>query len=181
MDPIASLAPFDIEYTIGDRDFVLAARPASVWLKVLLPDQVPLESILPGWTGGGARRHIFWSLARGELTHGDWNDMAMEILEQAAGRKWWQAVNLIVGMKDADNWTTIFGGLMLRGVDADTISLAAWLDAAMALCTEHMDKEERIKFRLTIDTPPVGTDPAKAIDAAEQERAFLALMQSVNG
>lgn len=181
MDALASLAPFDIEYTIAGRDFVLEARPATHWLKILLADQAGLDAVLPGWSGHEAKAHIYRSLVNGSLTRKQWEDMAWEIIGVAAGRRWWQAANLVLGIGTPQNWSMIYGHLVLRGLDPDHISFAAWLDAAVALCTEHMDKDERIKFNLEIDTPPAGVSPQDAIDPLEQERAFLAMMQAVNG
>lgn len=181
VDAVSSLRPFGLEVTIAGADFLVPAKNAGEWLEVLLDGEARLDVIIPGWTGRRSRTHLYRSILSGAFTRKDWDQLILEVLGIAAGRPWWQAMNLINGMKDPANWKMIFGHLLLRGLDPEAVSLAGWLDATYALCTEHMDKNERIKFDLTIDTPPSNMNPEDVIDPAEQERAFLALMAAVGG
>ena len=180
LDPLASLAPFEVEYTIAGQDFTIPAQPASAWLKIVLDDRMKLVDLFPG-QDKSARAHLFRSLASGSLTYKEWEEMTFEVLDMVAGRRWWQAMNLINGMKEPGTWPMIYGQLMLRGLDRDRFWFAAGLVATYALCTARLYKNDRIKFDLTLDTPPAGAKPEDVIDAGEQERAFLALMAAVSG
>lgn len=181
VDALASLRPVAIIVPIGDREFTVAAKPAQDWLEVLLDDEPKLHQIIPGWCEAGCEAWIFRCMMRGTFDIKQWGDLVVKAVGVASGRSWWQAINLILGMKDSQNWHHIFGHLTLRGIDMGRVSLGAWLDATYALCTEGMDQSERIKFNLTLDTPPSTVDPSEAIDPAEQERAFMSLMQAVAG
>lgn len=181
IDPLASLRPVAVIVPIGGRDFTVAAKTAQDWLEILLEDDPKLHEVIPGWCGKDCERWIYRSLMLGTFTMKEWGDSVVAAIGVASGRRWWQAVNLINGMKVPENWSQIFGQLTLRGLNPQQCSLAAWLDATYALCTEGMDKDDRIKFNLTLDTPPAGIDPEEAIDPQEQERAFLALMEAING
>lgn len=178
-DPLASLAPSPVEVEITGHEFVIPAAPAAVWLRIFLDDRPNVDMILPGMAGRECRTVIYRGLMNRTFTVKEWQDMICEVIEVVSGRRWWQAMNFINGMKDPDNWQSIFGHLTLRGVDVNTVSLAAWLDAAYALVTESMSKEDRIKFELAIDTVPDGVSPEEAIDEAAQQRAFMAMMKAV--
>jgi hypothetical protein len=179
VDPFASLGPTDLEVEVAGQDFLIPAAPAAVWLRVFLAAEPNVDMILPGMAGPECRAHLYRALLSGEFTVAEWKQLIWDIIEVTAGRRWWQALNLINGMKEPGTWEQVFGHLMLRGLDIERVSLAAWLDATYALCTEHMDREEKIKFQLAINTVPDEVSPEDAIDEAEQERAFLALMQAV--
>lgn len=179
VDPLASLGISDVIVEVAGQDFVIPAAPARAWLEVFLAPHPNVDMILPGMAGAECRVHLYRSLLKGDFTVEEWKRLLWDIIEVVAGRRWWQALNLINGMKDVGNWEQVFGHLMLRGVDVNAVSLAAWLDATYALCTENMDKEDKIKFQIAIDTVPESVSIDEAIDEAEQERAFMALMQAV--
>jgi hypothetical protein len=178
-DPLASLEPFDLEIEVAGRDFLLPAAPAVDWLRIFLANNPTLDDILPGMAGPQCRAHLYRSMMAGSFTTEEWKQLLLDIIEAVSGRRWWQALNLINAMKEPANWTPVHGHLLLRGIDVRQVSLAAWLDATYALVTENMDKDEKIKFQLAIDTVPDSVSAEDAIDEAEQERAFLAMMQAV--
>jgi len=181
IDPLASLRPVAVIVPIGGRDFTLAAKPAQDWLEVLLDDEPKLHHVIPGWCEPGCEQWIYRSLLLRTFSVKEWGEAVVQAIGVASGRSWWQALNLINGMKDPSNWHQIFGHLTLRGLDVQRVSLGAWLDATYALCVEGMDPDEKIKFNLALDTPPVGANPEDVIDPAEQERAFMSLMAEVTG
>lgn len=180
-DPLASLVPVRVIITIADRDFVVEPKPAQDWLEILLAEEPDIRDIVPGWCGYECHSHLYRSLMNGSFDGEEWGTTVLEVIEVASGRRWWQAINMINAMKLPENWRMIFGQLVLQGLDPRQVSLGAWLDATYALCTQNMDKDDRIKFDLAIDTPPSFVKPEDAIDPAEQERAFMSLMQAVAG
>jgi hypothetical protein len=179
VDPLASLGATDIEVEVAGRDFVIPAAPAAAWLRIFLSPDANMDHILPGMAGPGCRAHLYRALLLGTFSIDEWKQLLWGIIEVVSGRRWWQAMNLINSMKEPGNWESVFGHLLLRGIDVERVSLAAWLDATYALVTENMEKDDRIKFQLAIDTVPEDVSAEDAIDADEQERAFLALMQAV--
>ncbi len=178
-DPLASLEPFDLEVEVAGEVFLLPAAPAVDWLRIFLASNPTLDDVLPGMAGPQCRTHLYRAMMMGQFTTEEWKELLFDIIEAVSGRRWWQALNLINAMKEPVNWTPVHGHLLLRGIDVRQVSLAAWLDATYALVTENMDKDEKIKFQLAIDTVPDNVSPEDAIDEAEQERAFLAMMQAV--
>lgn len=178
-NPLASLEPFSLEVEVAGRDFLIPALPAVDWLRVFLDDNPSVDDILPGMVGPECRSHLYRAMMMGRFSTREWNELLFDIIEAVSGRRWWQALNLINAMKEPENWASVHGHLLLRGIDVRQVSLAAWLDATYALVTENMDKDEKIKFQLAIDTVPDSVSPEEAIDEAEQERAFLAMMQAV--
>lgn len=179
VDPLASLEPFGLEVEVAGRDFLIPALPAVNWLRILLDDSPSIDTILPGLAGPECRTHLYRAMMLGQFSTDEWKTLIWDIIEAVSGRRWWQALNLVNAMKEPDNWSQVFGHLLLRGIDVRQVSFAAWLDATSALVMENMDKDERIKFQLAIDTVPDEVSAEDAIDDAEQERAFLAMMKAV--
>jgi hypothetical protein len=178
-DPLASLGLFDVEVEVAGQVFIIPAAPASTWLRVFLSERPDVDMILPGMAGAECRAHLYRGLLTKTFSVDEWKSLIWDIIEVVSGRRWWQALNLINAMKEPGTWMQVFGHLTLRGVDPDRVSFAAWLDATYALVTEYMDKDERIKFQLAVDQVPDEVGIEDAIDTAEQERAFLAMMQAV--
>lgn len=179
VDPLASLEPFGLEVEVAGRDFLIPAAPALHWLRILLSDSPSIDDILPNMAGPECRAHLYRAIMLGQFSTDEWKNLIWDIVEAVSGRRWWQALNLVNAMKEPDNWSQVFGHLLLRGIDVREVSFAAWLDATYALVTENMDKDEKIKFQLAVDTVPDEVSVEDAIDEAAQERAFLAMMKAV--
>lgn len=172
VDPLASLEIQDIFVTIGGVEYLMEGRPAADWLTQIVTGD--LISILPGWLDEKAEYAILDKLADGSVTPTELDDATLEALSVAAGRPWWWAVTLIGhATGDIHHWSRINGHLMLAGVDARDIPLAAWVDAVYAAYTERIqDNDEYVKFKGQIDTPPT----ADLLDEEEEAEAFLSML-----
>jgi hypothetical protein len=171
-DPTASLAIKDIYVTIGGEEYRMPGRPAADWLKMMLSGDYGL--VMPAWLVEEDAVKVLARLADDEFPIKEVDDAVYDVISVAAGRPWWWAMQLVMyASSDVHHWSRINGRLVLAGVRADRISLAAWVDAVYAIHIERMEAgEEYDKFRAAIDTPPT----ADLLDEDEEAAAFLSMM-----
>lgn len=176
-DFVASLKPFPIEdIVIGGKAYRIPALPAADWLEILLPEQISLWSIVPGFLEPEAEEDVVDLMIDGEYTRDDLEQLVWELVSIASGRDWWTVLYLLGNAKHDQNVGIVKGKLASNGVDASKISLAAWLDAVYVIFAEHMNAEDRQKFNLSLLRPPPGIK--QVIDREVQRRNFAALMAS---
>lgn len=177
-DFVASLRPWSIEnIAIGERLFRIAPLAADAWLEILLPDQVSLWSILPGFLDeADADEYITELMIAGDLDRDEYEELVWEVVGIAAGREWWTTLHLLGNAKAEAHAPLVRGTLALQGVDATRISLAAFLDAIYMIFIQNMTEANRQRFDMMLDLAPPGVK--KRIDPARQRRNFEALMGS---
>jgi len=175
VDPLASLRIAPCVTTIAGHDFVIEGHCAADWITMILGGT--LHQVIPGWFQAEDDELILTNMILdGDVTNEELNTITLEVMGIAAGRAAWWAINLI-GMVASDNsvWATINGRLLLGGVRADEVSLAAWIDACYSCIVDSIDdKDQRFQFDSQVETPP----PDMAIDEEEEGAAFMALMGS---
>lgn len=142
-DPRPSLGPVDITVTAGPATVTIPASPAAVWLDALLdPDNITisgddattvkasliLDRVLLAMAGSDFVTAVFEAVACGDSEPDALDQVARDMLTEAAGRPWYEVVNLCVVL--IASWDSAGGIIALRGLDAGRMSLAAWLDGA---------------------------------------------------
>jgi len=147
-DPRASLSPTEITVTAGPATATIPASPAAVWLDALLdPDNIVVEDdrgtvrasrildrVLRTLAGDRFIGDVFGAIAAGDCDYGVLDDAAQDLLSEASGRPWFEVVNLCVVI--TASWKQVGGLLVLRGLDPERLSLAAWLDGAHQVLRE---------------------------------------------
>lgn len=175
-DALAALRIWALEVDLAGDTFTVPPRPAVEWFLAILDEDVPLP-LIPGLMDPAAEERIGNLLLDGDITPDDIVTRSRELLTAAAGRPWWEADRLI--RSSGASWHIIGGELTRLGVDLNTVSLAAALNAIYVICTRTMDEKERNKFDIDLRMPPVGVEGVKAEDLYDQraaESAFAALM-----
>jgi hypothetical protein len=175
-DPAASLSLFAIDFTMGGRDFTLPAHPAARWLEVLLANDLSLlvTAEPEGLIDPDSSYAIDVMLLDGSVDMDDYRGALFDVLGAVAGRDWWEAVGLVGAVAVESNWSRINGQLVRAGIDAGEVPLAAWLDAALSLCTEHMDEKQLGRFLGHLQTPPVEV----GIDEEREGASFLSMLNA---
>lgn len=171
-DPYASLDSYDITVSFADREWVVPAMPADKWLKLLWADPFEPDAIFPDLAD--AAEEVFEGVLEGTVPPDDIFNVAMEILEEASGYRWWFTLRLTTGIKVL--WPRLGGMLMLRGIHAQDMSLGAWCTAAYALCVEHLQPSRAYTFTSVLNDPPPGIEDPHA-EMANTE-AFLSAMSA---
>lgn len=173
VDPVASLRITGVSLVLAGRSFEVEPHSAADWLELIL--EGTLYRVLPGWLDEDADV-LSTMILDGEISDDDLGTATFDAITVVGGRKHWWIFNLI-GVAASNNtaWSTLNGRLIHAGVDAQAISLSAWVDALYAICVENMDKDQRIQFDTHVETPPAD----EPIDEEEEGQTFLALMATM--
>ena len=101
---------------------------------------------------------------------------SQRVLEEATGRRWWEAGRLI----STSVGTEVLGRMVLSGADPWARSIGEWVAAAYALCVKGQDEKGRIRFDFMLSVPPLGYEDAWD-DEGEDPEAAQAAVQAMLG
>ncbi len=144
---------------------------AAQWLEILWNETASFDDIFPGLAGAEAA--MYEAFFAGETTSEAVFEMATEVLETAAGFRWWFAVNLYSVVKLA--WSRV-GGEIVAQVRAEDVSLGAWLVVALQVLMGRTSSKKMTEMLNMLNTSP-GDSPLLALDEEAEGKAFLAAMQ----
>lgn len=170
-DAGGTLSTGAIEVEALGRTWIVPAMSAAQWLDLIWSDGLTYYDIFPGLVDPDDA--FTEAMLSGEITLTEMFDLAQEILETAAGLRWWFTLNL--AMQAKVNWYNLGGMLLREGVDPRTMPFGAWLLAFLSLCLENMKPEKAAKFVTEMNTPPKGT--AKEETKNDDGAAFLTAMR----
>lgn len=166
-DPVWSLRPWPVTVHIAGQDFEVPALVAADWLAILMvetfdPDDIITE-ILPDSED---------LLYQGDISLEDLYEVCNDIISMVSGRPWWVALRLI-GLARA-SWEVLGAELILKHVDANVLSLSAWLDALLVVTIRAIDPKDVTMFTMRLEAvPETEEEPELEMSAG----AFLAMGQ----
>jgi len=167
-DPIQSLQPLSVELTIAGQEFDIPAQSAAEWLTVLMVEDLDLADIFPGMVEDPAPVEDL--ILDGKLGLDELEETILGILEIVSARPWWVALRLVEIARTS--WDVLGAELLLRGVDAAKVSLAAWLDMALLVALRSMDPKDIQRFTLKLESPP----PSAKKEEADMEMSASQFM-----
>lgn len=174
-NPLVHLIPCDVDIEFGDNIYTIKAKSALEWMVLLLDEHLIAYSIFPILAGEEAIVAVEDALWEGRATTEQINDLAMDVVDAAADRDWWETIRYLNILRGA--WDTIGASLLAKGADPAKMSLAGWVDLIRLTCIQHCEPKKLAGFLGQIETPPKGV--AAAVDFDAEERAFEAAMRSV--
>lgn len=176
-DPVWALAPWPVTVELGATQWQIPALPAADWLMVLMQNPLSLSSLLPGLLDEHDVQSFTDALVDGEEGFEDLTQVCQDLVATVSARPWYVALRLI--SVAAGSWDNIGGELVLRGVDAQRLSLAAWLDAAYLVMLRSMKQESITMWLLKLELPPpqVGGEEQLEAEPEMSRDAFMGLMQ----
>ena len=163
-DPIWSLRCWPVDVQLVGHSVQIPALPAADWLAVLAATPLDPEDVFPGLAVDGPEL-VDELLYSGELSLDDLYRTTLEVISTVAGRPWWIALRLIASA--VHNWGVVGSKLVLGGVDAEKVSLSAWLDAVFMIIIEGTPEDQLTMFFSKLEFPPPGFEPQEemAMDA----------------
>lgn len=138
--------------------------PAADWLAVLMAtdlDLLDLLDFIPNWDEMGE-----------DLGVEDWSELALEIVTTVSARKWWITLRLIGIARSS--WDKL-GPDMITQVDAEKVSLSAWLGVFTVTLLQHVDKDNLTMLISQIELPPEGERETAMEEMEMSAGAFMAL------
>lgn len=146
--------------------------PASEWVAALLDDD-GITGLLDLF-GENVADDVFDMLADGTVDLGTLNEAIYDIVTVVSGRPWWFTIRLI--HMAAGAWDSIGGDLAYRGIRADLMPFATWMDALLRVVMDRISPDDRTSVLARLNAPPVGVAPA--INEKAEEDTFRAYMNS---
>lgn len=167
---VAALGVYQVAIDVGGIKCVIPPTPAVGWVVPIVDDD--WIGIVPGLVEGSL---IDDSLSSGEISYNDCLRAARDAVGVASGLSWWSAVRLVKSALDSPEIT---GELVLRGVDAQRISLGAFVQATYRLFVRDTDKKARTRVDNSVKAPPPGLSAKERFDQVEAEDGFKRMMRS---
>lgn len=155
-DPVSSLRPYSVTVTVGPGQVEIPALSAADWLSVLMVEAVELDDIFPGLLSDEDTDLVEEAIIDGLLGVEEFRSIILEVIETASARQWWVALRLVEVARTS--WDVIGGEMLLRGVDAESLSLSAWLDVLLLTILRNMEPKDTQMFTLRLETPPPGEE-----------------------
>jgi hypothetical protein len=159
-DPVWSLRCWPVDVVLAGQSVQIPALSAADWLGVLAQRPIDLEDIFPG-LAPGADELVDDLLYSGQLDLDQLYQIVLDVITTVTGRPWWISMRLITGAMT--HWGLIGSKLVMAGVDADKISLSAWLDAVFMITIEGTPEDQLTMFFSQLEFPPPGFEPQQEI------------------
>lgn len=144
-DPIWSLRIWPVTVNVAGQDLEVPAMSAADWLTVLMQPDLTLDDLLDLIPG------VDQVVAEADLGADEWTEVCLDMITTVSARSWWITMRLI-GVA-ASSWDSL-GAAMLRRVDAEKVSLAAWLTVLTATLIDLMDPKDVTMALARIEAPP---------------------------
>jgi hypothetical protein len=149
--PVRSLRPTSVFLAVGPREVEVPPYPAVDWLEILMQPNWTADDIFIELLPNGMELILDGSL--GPLVT---QDLALDLIEEVSARHWWIALRLIEVV--SVHWDVIGPDAIFNGVDAEKLSLAAWLDAMLVLLMRRISNEQQPMFVAQLEMPPAGEE-----------------------
>lgn len=170
-DPVWSLRCWPVGVEVAGVSVDIPALPAADWLAVLAAQPLDLEDVFPGLAPDGPET-VDDLLFSGALSLDELYRIILDVITTVTGRPWWIAMRLITSA--VKSWSIVGAKLVLSGVDAERVSLSAWLDAVFMIIVEGTPEDQLTMFLSQLEFPPPGFAPP--LEIAMERDAFMDAM-----
>lgn len=172
-NPVLSLRPWPVIITVGGEEFTIPALPAADWLAALMSEAFSLDDLFPGLLDDEDHDRATVAIMDNFHEMDQFSKLTLDIVELASGRSWWVALRLIGAA--VGSWDVIGAELILKQVDPERLSLAAWLDAALLVMLRNMEDKDITMFLLKLEAPPPEAQE-EAEEMTMSREAFTSMM-----
>jgi hypothetical protein len=169
-DPIWSLRCWPLQVTLGVKVIDIPALSAVEWLTYLMQPQLDIDGMILDLLPDGEDM-----LFNGNIDLEELYDVMLDIIATVCARPWWVALRQVAVARD--NWH-VLGPLMLEAMDAQSSSIAGWLDVLMAKTLSSMDPKDVTMFTSRLEAPPIELQERMGPPIEEMEmdrRSFLSM------
>lgn len=172
---IAALRAWPITVDLGGATYRIAPLPAIRWVVLIVDDD--WLGIVPGMIDA-ADLNLDDALDAGTISHEECVRAARDAVGVAAGMPWWSAVRLIRSALEAPDVT---GELLMHGIDAQAMSLGAFVQAIYRVFTRDADKKQRAKIDRDVEAVPPEVTLADRWDPGAEAAGFEAMLRQRGG
>lgn len=172
---VAALRVWPVTVDLGGAAYRIAPYPAIRWIVPIIDDD--WFAIVPGMLDP-TDHSVDDALDDGMITHDECVRAAQDAVGVVAGFPWWSAVRLVRAVLEAPDIT---GELLICGIDPQTMSLGAFVQAAYRVFTRDTDKKQRARIDQDIGSVPRDLTLADRWDPVEEASGFEAMMRQRGG
>jgi len=172
---VAALRIWPVTVDLGGATHRIAPYPAIRWIVPIIDDD--WFSIIPGMLDP-TDQTVDDALDNGTITYEDCVRAARDAVGVAAGVPWWSTVRLVRSVMSTPD---VMGELLICGIDAQTMSLGAFVQAAYRVFTRDADKKQRAKIDQSIETAPPELTLADRWEPEAEASGFEAMMRQRGG
>lgn len=158
---------------MGGEEFTIPPLPAADWLAALMSEAFSLDDLFPGLLDDEDHDRAVAVLLSDMHELEQFHRLTLDIVELASGRSWWVALRLIGAA--VGSWDVIGAELILKQVDPERLSLAAWLDAVLLVMLRSMEEKDITMFTLKLEAPPPEAQE-EAEEMTMSREAFASMM-----
>lgn len=126
-----------------------------------MQENVDLFDIIPGMCGSAFEDKVTDYLLDGRIDFTQIRRASLDVVSSVTGRPWWFSMRLIKTI--VASWEVIGGEIAMRGIDAERLSVSAWLDAALLICLRSLESNKITMFMSQLEIAP----PEEAADQEE--------------
>jgi hypothetical protein len=174
-DLVWSLKPWPTQIYLGGLELEIPPLPAADWIPAIIDMMDDTLGLLMGLLSEDDQERLTDLMFTGVLDVEDLFTLCADVLTTVGARPWWVTVRLILVAQQ--NWDTIGAEMMLKGVNASTMSLAGWLDVFLLVLLRMMEPKETTMFTMKLEmVPPQFVDqvPEEAMEMSTD--AFLSMV-----
>jgi hypothetical protein len=173
-DFIWSLRSWPAHIYLGGQEFEVPPLPATDWIVGILGMDKDVLGLLNSVLTDEDMDRLTDIMFKGGVEPDFLFDTTMQLLTTVGARPWWITMRLVVVMQQ--HWDSLGAELMLRGVDANKLSLSAWLDVALLTMIRMMDPKEVSMFTIRLEMiPPQFADQVTEESMEMTPEAFLSM------
>jgi hypothetical protein len=137
---------------IAGCEFEIPALPATDWIIGILGMDTDVLSLLLDLLPEDQSSHLTDLMLAGGIDLEELVLLVLEVVTKVGSRPWWVTMRLVSVAQE--NWHTIGAELMYRGIHAEAVSLAAWLDVFTLVLTRMIDPKQATMFFMKLEMPP---------------------------
>lgn len=149
-DPVWSLRPWPVSVRVVGTMYEIPALPAVDWLAILMAENPDLDNIFPGLLDQEEQDIVTEAMLDGHLE--ETFSVCLDIITAVSGRPWYIAMRLIDVARNS--WQVLGAEMLLKGVDAERLSLSGWLDILLLTIMNNIDPKEATMFTMRLEAPP---------------------------
>ncbi len=167
-DPVWSLRPWPVSVRVAGGMYEIPALPAVDWLTVLMTDDPALDDIFPGLLDEADQDVVTEAMLDGHLE--ETFSVCLDIITAVSGRPWYIAMRLIDVARTS--WHVLGAEMLLKGVDAEKLSLSGWLDILVLTIMKNIDPKDAAMFTMRLEAPPADIE----VEQPEPEMSVSSFM-----
>lgn len=173
-DLVWSLRPWPTLLSLGGQEFQVPALSAADWIPAILDMQEDTLSLLTALLAEEDMERLTDLMFTGSVESEDLFTLCTDLLTTVGARPWWITVRLITVAQQ--HWDTLGAEMMLKGIDAATLSLSGWLDVFLLVLLRMMDPKEVTMFTMKLEmVPPEFADKIPEEELEISRDAFLSM------